>query len=78
MRSGKSSCGAKIFRMTPKIDKNYEISTFREIGQNFGNVLSGELQFNFSGPAGGSRTRKGAFADESKTKWLVKLSLLLE
>ena len=52
--------------MTPEIDKNYEMSTFREIGENFGNVLSGELEFNFSGPAGGSRTRKGAFAVQSK------------
>ena len=34
---------SKGFRMTPKIDKNYEISTFLEIGQNFGKVLSGEL-----------------------------------
>ena len=34
---------SKGFRMRPKIDKNDEISTFREIGQNFGNVLSGEL-----------------------------------
>ena len=28
----------------------------------FGKVLSGELKLNFFGPAGGSRTRKGAFA----------------
>ena len=40
--------------MTPKIDKNDEISTFREFGQNFGKVLSGELKLNFFGPAGGS------------------------
>ena len=30
--------------------------------QIFGKVLSGELKLNFFGPAGGSRTRKGAFA----------------
>ena len=40
---GRNPYRSKGFRMTPKIDKNDEISTFREIGQNFGNVLSGEL-----------------------------------
>ena len=40
--------------------------------QIFGKVLSGELKLNFFGPAGGSRTRKGAFAIPSKTIWLVE------
>ena len=64
--------------MIPKIDKNDQISTFLEIGKVFGKVLSGELELNFLGPAGGSRTRGGAFAVQSKTKWLVEPSLLLE
>ena len=40
--------------------------------QIFGKVLSGELKLNFSGSAGGSRTRKGAFALKSETIWLVE------
>ena len=40
---GRNPYRRKGFLMTPEIDKNDEISTFREIGQNFGNVLSGEL-----------------------------------
>ena len=48
--------------MIPKIDKNDQISMFLEIGKVFRKVLSGELELNFLGPAGGSRTRKGAFA----------------
>ena len=38
-----------------------------EIDQIFGKVLSGELELKFSGPAGGSRTRKGAFAPKNET-----------
>ena len=33
-----------------------------EMDKIFGKVPSGEIQLNFSGPAGGSRTWKGAFA----------------
>ena len=40
---GRNPYRRKGFRMRPKIDKNDEISTLHEIGQNFGKVLSGEL-----------------------------------
>ena len=43
--------------------------------QIFGKVLPGEVKLNFSGPAGGSRTRKGAFALESETIWLVETEI---
>ena len=43
-----------------------------DMDQIFGKVLSGELKLNFFGPAGGSRTRKGAFALESKSIWPVE------
>ena len=46
--------------------------------QIFEKVFSGKLELNFLGPAGGSRTRKGAFAVQSKTNWLVEPSLLLQ
>ena len=46
------------FFPTLKIYKNDENSMFLEIGPNFGEVPSGELQSNFSGPAGGSRTTR--------------------
>ena len=38
-----------------------------EMDQIFGKVFSGELKVNFFGPAGGSRTRKGAFAPKNET-----------
>ena len=40
-----------------------------EMDQIFGKVVSGELNLNFFGPAGGSRTWKIAFALQSKTIW---------
>ena len=43
--------------------------------QIFGKVLSGELKLIFFGPAAGSRTRKGAFALQSKTMWLVETEI---
>ena len=43
--------------------------------QIFGKALSGEVKINFFGPAGGSRTRKGAFAVESETIWLVETEI---
>ena len=43
--------------------------------QIFGKVFSGEIKLNFSGPAVGSRTRKGAFAFESETIWLVETEI---
>ena len=42
-------------------------SKVSEMDQMFGKVLSAELKLNFSGPAGGSRIRKGAFAVKSET-----------
>ena len=41
----------------------------------FGKVPSGERYLNFSGPAGGSRTRKGAFALQEHTTWLVETEI---
>ena len=38
-------------------------------------VISGELKLNFFGPAGGLRTRKGAFALQSKTIWVVETEI---
>ena len=43
--------------------------------QLFGKVLSGELKLTFFGPAGGSRTRKGAFAPKSEFIWLVETEI---
>ena len=46
-----------------------------EMDQIYGKVLSGELKLNFFGPAGGSRTRKSAFAPKSETIWLVETEI---
>ena len=43
--------------------------------QIFGKLLSGEPKLNFFGPAGGSRTRKGAFALKSEFTWLVETEI---
>ena len=36
---------------------------------------SGERHLNFSGPAGGSRTQKGAFALQDNIIWLVETEI---
>ena len=41
----------------------------------FGKVPSGERYLNFLGPAGGSRTWKGAFAFQEHTIWLVETEI---
>ena len=41
----------------------------------FGKVPSGERYLNFLGPAGGSRTRKGAFAFQDNITWLVETEI---
>ena len=46
-----------------------------EMDQIFGKVPSGEKYLNFFGPAGGSRTRNGAFALQEKTIWLVETEI---
>ena len=43
--------------------------------QIFGKLFSGKPKLNFFGPAGGSRTRKGALAFQSKTMWLVETEI---
>ena len=46
-----------------------------KMDQIFGKVISGELKLNFFGPAGGKRTRKGAFALKSEFTWLVETEI---
>ena len=46
-----------------------------EMDQIFGKVPSGAIYLNFLGPAGGSRTRKGAFALQANTIWLVETEI---
>ena len=46
-----------------------------EMDQIFGKVRSGEIELNFSRPARGSRTRKGAFAIQENTIWLVETEI---
>ena len=43
--------------------------------QIFGKVPSGAIYLNFLGPAGGSRTRKGAFAFQDNITWLVETEI---
>ena len=43
-----------------------------EMDQIFGKAPSGEIWLIFFGPAGGSRTRKGAFALQDNIIWLVE------
>ena len=43
--------------------------------QIFGKVQSGAICLNFLGPAGGSRTRKGAFALQDNIIWLVETEI---
>ena len=38
---------------------------------------SGEKYLNFFGPAGGSRTRKGAFALQDNITWLVETEIAI-
>ena len=46
-----------------------------EMDQIFGKVPSGAIYLNFLRPAGGSRTRKGAFAFQEYTIWLVETEI---
>ena len=46
-----------------------------EMDQIFGKVQSGAIYLNFLRPAGGSRTRKGAFAFQEHTIWLVETEI---
>ena len=46
-----------------------------KIDKIFGKVPSGERYLNFFGPAAGSRTRKGAFALQENTIWLVETEI---
>ena len=46
-----------------------------KIDKIFRKVPSGEKYLNFFGPAGGSRTRKGAFAFQEHTIWLVETEI---
>ena len=50
-------------------------SKVSEMDQIFGKVLSSELKLNLFGPAGGSRTRKGAFAPKNEITWLVETEI---
>ena len=43
--------------------------------QIFRKVLSGAIYLNFLGPAGGPRTRKGAFAFQYNITWLVETEI---
>ena len=43
--------------------------------QIFGKVPSGAIYLNIFGPAGGSRTRKGAFALQDNITWLVETEI---
>ena len=45
-----------------RYSKSYQWPKIWKLDKIFEKVLSGEPKLNFSGPAGGSRTRKGAFA----------------
>ena len=45
------------------------------VGEYIWKVLAAELKLNFFGPAGGSRTRKGAFALKSEFTWLVETEI---
>ena len=46
-----------------------------EMDQIFRKVPSGERYLNFLGPAGGSRTRNGAFALQDNITWLVETEI---
>ena len=46
-----------------------------KIDKIFGKVPSGERYLNFLGPAGGSRTWKGAFALQENITWLVETEI---
>ena len=46
-----------------------------EMDQIFGKVPSGAIYLNLFGPARGSRTRKGAFALQENTIWLVETEM---
>ena len=46
-----------------------------KIDNFFRKVPSGERYLNFLGPAGGSRTRKGAFALQDNITWLVETEI---
>ena len=46
-----------------------------KIDKIFGKVHSGAIYLNFLGPAGGSRTRKGAFAFQDNITWLVEMEI---
>ena len=46
-----------------------------EMDQIFGKVQPGAIYLNFLGPAGGSRTRKGAFAFQENIIWLVETEI---
>ena len=46
-----------------------------KIDKIFGKVPSGERYLNFLGPAGGSRTWKGAFAFQEHTIWLLETEI---
>ena len=46
-----------------------------KINKIFRKVPSGEKYLNFFGPAGGSRTRKGAFALQDNITWLVETEI---
>ena len=46
-----------------------------KIDKIFRKVPSGAIYLNFLGPAGGSRTRKGAFALQENTIWLVETEI---
>ena len=46
-----------------------------KIDKIFGKMPSGERYLNFLGPAGGSRTWKGAFALQDNITWLVETEI---
>ena len=50
-------------------------SRLAKFDQIFGKVPSGERYLNFLGPAGGSRTWKGAFALQDNITWLVETEI---
>ena len=46
-----------------------------KIDKIFGKVTSGEIYLNCLGPAGGSRTWKGAFAFQENITWLAETEI---
>ena len=55
--------------------KEHDLVKVGRPDKNVGKVPSGEIELNFLGPAGGSRTWKGAFALQENTIWLLETEI---